>query len=593
MSDVDNAAKPHDSPTPRSPSTGLLPHVEASTSYTDNDTALRSRPRERSERVCVGEGEFSVSAGQLNPSQVTENRSSGHGHFGYGHPFPYYPHGLHPHYNYNHFAHAMYGIPGMQPTMQPMSGMAGMGFAPVQHNMATGVPGCSSEGATSVRPHLNTDSTSAVQRSRIHHSRSPDRDLSPQGGRRRSSPRLSRSKRRRSPSLGSTSTRRRRGQSSSSQASSPSPRRSFVQKARNHRSVSSSSRSSENDEDSQDEQDFGSLKLRDCKTLVGDLRPDLVSARSHSGKRVLSAGERVLKRKGGDDSLCFAQSSLVTDCLEKLSLKLRDQDEAPATDQPAELTDSCLKTGELLPRAGVFMSAQDNSLLAQGSLPAKRLTLSNSDRSARSRNLSFKPLLKEKGLLSLEDSARRGLQSLSVTDTILGIVVDSLSGKELDKAYTRRPSEYELLQLLDFACKGINHAVDATARCYVNSVLIRRDSFLHEADKLPKDDDRSALRSLPIAAPALIGPQVEKNVERWEKRQFDTSVRSIVSKAAKHRSPSKKRASSTDNRPPFKSGRFQSASSSRSSSASHRPSGRGRFPGHQGKSKPKASAHPQ
>ena len=176
----------------------------------------------------------------------------------------------------------------------------------------------------------------------------------------------------------------------------------------------------------------------------------------------------------------------------------------------------------------------------------------------------------------------------------MGIVADCLDDSQpLDVEYARKPDKQEVLQLVHFACKSLKHAVDATARCYLNTVLIKRDSFLHTADKLPDDYDRSALRSLPISAPALIGPQVALNVEKWEKRQFDRSVHSIVAKADKvGHSPRKRFRSASDQR--SASGSKKSYSSAfRSSSFSRQKSSRGRFIPKNGKSKPKASAHPQ
>ena len=511
----------------------------------------------------------------------------------YGYPMPFYGH----------------------PTMfgpQPMSGMAGVGFAPMaQHSQPGG--GTYHQTSTCAGPESGAGTSSSTghkksytrSEKRVTHSLPRAYDVSPQRERRRSLSRATRRKGRRSPSRESSISpqRRGRGSSLSSQSRSPSPRRSFVQRMRKRRSRSSSpARSMESGEEEQElveeEEEFSSLSFSDCVSLVQRIRPDLVSTSSKSDMKALSAGERsVFKRKTKDDVLCFEQSALVSETLCNLQTKIRSEEKTPSNDQPADLPHSALKIGELLPASPFLASRRRGnrgSFIAEGVLPSQKLAPSSSDLSARSNPSSFKPHLKEKGLVSLEESALRGLQSLSITDSLFGIVADCLDESQtLESEYTRRPSKQELLQLIHFACKCLNYAVDATARCYLNTVLIRRDSFLSSADKLPQDYDKSALRSLPISAPALIGPQVAHNVEKWEKRQFDRSVRSIVSKADKvERSPRKRARSASDQHSASGSKRFNS-SASRSSSFSQRKSSRGRFVPKNGKSKPKASAHPQ
>ena len=622
---IDSDALAASPPPLRSPSPKMAVGRFGNTSLqrsTAATTSLRPPPCqvESAARVVVA-GEHSSTV--VNPDRVRDcsPNITGASHGGQGAGSALYAQSsyqlpLNPHY---YHVNAMYGVP----VMQPMSGMAGVGYAQMHQNLSAPAPvpehnlanpgarptGTSDGGSASVCPQPGTSGANVSDQQRRKERSVPSHSRARDGShRRRSSSRVSRTSRRkrRSHSRDSRLSSRGRGRSSSSRASSsPSPRRSFVRRTREQRSRSSSlPRSVASGEDSQFErdEDFDSLSLKDCKALVGELRPDLVSASNGSisrNKRVLSAGERALKRKTDDDSLRFAQAQLVTDTLDKLTFSIQKEERTPALDQPAEHIEAALKTGDLLPPAPSFLHSkrqQIPSLLAEGSLPNSKLIPSSSDlrsRSHRGSKEKFTPLLREKGILSLEESALRGLQSLSITDTILGIVVDCVGDQDLDGAYSRRPSKSELLQLLDFACKGINHAVDATARCYLNSILIRRDSFLGSADKLPNSYDRSALRSLPISAPALIGPQVEKNVEKWEKQQFDSSVRSIVAKASKRRSPSpKKRAHSADNRPSSKFARFQ-PSSARFASSSQKFSNKGRFNSKQGKSKPKASAHPQ
>ena len=449
-------------------------------------------------------------------------------------------------------------------------------------------------------------SRASLSRRREH--RSPVRECSPSPHKKEyiSSSRAARSRKRqrRSISRGSSFSPRSEGPNSPLRDSvSPSSRRSFVQKARNRRSLSSSPpRSAAGEEEDQnfDEDEDFALSRHECLALIKELRPDLVSAGSNYKKKALSAGERSLSRhKSRNDALCFAQSPLVSDTLTNLQSDIRKGIDSLPEDKPADLPPSTLKTGDLLKSAPMFAWSsltKGSLLLAEGPLPAEKLSPSSSDLTSRSKqsNNSFKPVLKEKGLLSLEESALRGLQSLSVSDSIMGIIADCLDDKQpLDKSYSRRPTQHELLQLTNFACRGITHAVDATARCYLNAVLIKRDSFLNSADKLPEEYDRSALRSLPISAPALIGPQVALNVKRWEKRHFDSSVHSIVARADKDkRSPRKRHQSAPSHRPASKFRRYDS-SGSRAWPSSRANSGRGRPLSRQGKSKPKASAHPQ
>ena len=134
--------------------------------------------------------------------------------------------------------------------------------------------------------------------------------------------------------------------------------------------------------------------------------------------------------------------------------------------------------------------------------------------------------------------------------------------------------------------------MDAASRCYLNSILIRRDSFLSTADNLPDDYDRAALRALPISAPALLGPQVSVNVENWDKKKFDSSVRSIISKAGKDRRSPRKRSFRTDSQPPSKSRRFDSSASQHPSSRGGAGRGKTKSFSSRGKPTPK-SAHPQ
>ena len=539
---------------------------------------------------------------------------------------PFYHHPFHP---------SMYAT-------QPMSGMAGVGFVPFSqaqnhfhappsssayHQSGTSgnngptsnacpAPGTSGSGAArrkkdvGVRRSSPRSGSESPQRDERRSSRTPvsyrgERDSSRR--KRSASPRSreclssragrSRRRQKRSSSRGSSYSPRRRGQISPPSSSSPSSRREFVQKARFQHSPSASpfhSANSGSEASVSDEEDHA-LSRSECLALIRDLKPDLVTS-GDSNKKVLSAGERAFsRRKSQDSALRFVQSSLVSDTLAKIQTEIRKESEL-LPDQPVDLPHATLKTGELVKPPHVFTSSfsrKISSPLAEGNLPSEKLTPSSSDLTSRSKSSgNFKPVLKEKGLLSLEESALRGLQSLSVVDSILGIVADCVNdNRPLDQSYARRPSSRELSQLINFACKGINHAVDASARCYLNTVLIKRDCFLKSADRLPDENDRSALRSLPISAPALIGPQVAANVERWEKRQFDSSVRSIMSRADKRKhSPQKRHLSASSHTPASK---FRKFDSSYSRSSSHGGASRGRFPSKRGKSKPKASAHPQ
>ena len=508
--------------------------------------------------------------------------------------------------------HPYYGHPGMFGS-QPMSGMAGVGFAPLpQQTQPASTSGAAiqqSQPASCAvpEPQAGTSGSTEHRRSSKRSGKKPGLSLprayesSPPSRRDRSSSRFSRIRGGRSPSLESSVSSRRRGRDPSS---SPSPRRSFVRKTRKGRSVSSSSAPSlESGEEeevlAEAEAELSALSIQECLSLVKGIRPDLVSAGKKSDERVLSAGERALaKRKSKGDSLCFVQSDLVSKTLSNLQSKIRGNKKIPPLDQPADLPHSALKMGDLLPSPQSWHGKTDRvSFLAEGVLPLEKLTPSSSDLSSRSNPSlkTFKPFLKESGLTKIEEAALMGLQCLSVSDSVLGIVADCLVDSDpLDKEYARRPSKEELLQLVSFACKFINRAVGSTARCYLNTILIKRDSFLHSADKLEQDYDKSALRSLPISAPALIGPQVALNVEKWEKRQFDHSVRSIVSKAHKkvEHSPRKRARSTSDQRSASGSKRFYS-SAFRSSSSSQQRAGRGRFNPKNQKSKPKASAHPQ
>ena len=386
---------------------------------------------------------------------------------------------------------------------------------------------------------------------------------------------------------------------------SPSPSRcSFVQRARSgrHRSPSSSSsRSSGSEEEGHDSgeenEKLFDFSLQSNLALIGQIRPDLVENETSKDRtRVLSAGERALsKRKAKDEALVLKQSDLISQTLKNLQFEMRNESDPPAQDKPADLPHGALKTGDLLRPPKSFTRRKGNSTpsLAKGMLPSEKLTPSSSDLSCRSNpKQEFKPLLKEKGLSQLEESALRGLEALSITDTVLGVLADCMDESSSKEDLSRNPSNHELLQLLHFACKSVTHAVDATARCYVNTVLIKRDSFLGVSDKLPDVYNRAALRSLPITAPSLIGPQVAVNVEKYEKRQFDTSVRKIVSKAGGQKSSPRKRFSHPESQPPAKFKRGD-GSSSRSSSFSKRNMGKGNHHSNRGKPKPKGSAHPQ
>ena len=533
-------------------------------------------------------------------------------------PYPYQPMPL-PQY---------YGYPGMFP--QPMSGMAGVGYAPMpQHSQPMTVhqtsasasagfePQASTSGYvvgqssafTGSEPQAGTTSGKVPRSSKVRSAKNLTLPHSysspPQRSRGRSFSRSSHRRGRHSPSHESSKSPQSNGRDSSSSSRgslSPSSRRSFVQKTRKRRSFSSSSAHSSGSEEEDlafdEESELPTLSIHDCLSLVKGIKPDLISS-NKSNMRVLSAGERSLsKHKSKDGSLCFVQSALVSDRLSSLQAMIRGEDKTPAKDQPADLPHSALKIGQYLPAPSFFRNHKEGSrgsFLAEGILPSQKLTPSSSDLSSRSNpsHKEFKPLLKEKGLAEMEQAALKGLQSLSITDSVMGIVADCIDDSQpLDAEYSRRPSKQELLQLVHFACKCINHAVDASSRCYLNTVLIKRDSFLQSADKLPQDYDKSALRSLPISSPALIGPQVTLNVEKWEKRQFDRSVRSIVSKADRvERSPRKRARSASDHHPSHGSKRFFS-SANRPSFAQQKAS-RGRSGPKYGKSKPKASAHPQ
>ena len=55
----------------------------------------------------------------------------------------------------------------------------------------------------------------------------------------------------------------------------------------------------------------------------------------------------------------------------------------------------------------------------------------------------------------MEESALRGLEALSVTDSLLGFVVDSLDSDSTgSQLFSRTPSNSDLLQLMLFACKA-------------------------------------------------------------------------------------------------------------------------------------------
>ena len=457
--------------------------------------------------------------------------------------------------------------------MQPMSGMAGVGFAPFSQGhppMPVSVGHNVQEGIKS-----SQQRESAVSSKRNLHS--------PQ----RLSSSTSRKKRTRSPSPFRRSL-------------SPSSRRSFVRRARNLLpSDSSSSRSSGSEEE--DDGEFQEERNLDFSfsagiALVADIRPDLVTSSDKERDRVISAGERVFsRRKSTEEPRALKQADLVTETLAKLQLDLRGQQEPPAPGEPAELPHRALKTGELLPPTHSLAKGgkSKRSLLGKGSLPDSRLVPSRSDLSSRSSSkVTFKPFLKEKGLNHLEDTARRGLEALSISDTLLGVVMDSLDSESLSDSYTRQPSKDELLQLMLLACKSVAQATDSVARCYLDAILIRRDSFLSSADRLPEEYDRSALRSLPIASPTLIGPQVALNVEKFEKKQFDTSVRSIVSKSGGKKASPRKRSLHSDFHTPAKFKR-RDGSSSRPSSFFKKNTGRGNHHSSRGKSQPKGSAHPQ
>ena len=467
---------------------------------------------------------------------------------------PYYP----------HFPGMYYGQ-----GMQPMSGMAGVGFAPFSQGQPPNPHGSYAVPGT--------------------------------GGFAQQGERSARASHRAASLSGSVSPRRRqRGRSPVSYrgSRSPSPRRAFVQKARKHRSPShSSSHSSGSEEEGhgeteelEEEKSFD-FSIQSNLAILGQLRPDLVSPASRDRARALSAGERALSKRQAKDLLVLKQSELVADTLKNLQLEIRAENDPPAPDQPADLPHGALKTGDLLrPPKGFIRRKNATAFLAKGVLPSDKLTPSSSDLSCRSNRQEFKPVLKEKGLAHLEESALRGLESLSVTDTVLGVVADFLDDSSGEDS--RKPSNHELRQLLHFACRSVTHAVDATARCYLSTILVRRDSFLGSADKLPDTYNRAALRCLPISAPALFGPQVALNVEKWDKREFDFSVRKIVSKAGGRKSSPRKRFSNPESLPPAKF-RKGDVSSSRSSSFSKRNTGRGNHHSSRGKSKPKGSAHPQ
>ena len=131
---------------------------------------------------------------------------------------------------------------------------------------------------------------------------------------------------------------------------------------------------------------------------------------------------------------------------------------------------------------------------------------------------------------------------------------------------------------------------DSLARGYLNSILIKRDSFLSEASKLPDANDRSALRSLPISPTALFGPQVKLSVERWAKNDFDDTVKDCMKSKARSESKKPFKRPRTDSKPP----RPQNlASDSFANSHPKKSYGNKNQTSYRGKPKPKGSAHPQ
>ena len=530
----------------------------------------------------------------------------------------------------------------VHPSMQPMSGMAGVGYAPFFHGQAQ--PGFFQRPMgcpESSNPHgVGSRSEPAHARSRPSrrgsvHSGSPSPSLS-------SSRRLqvSPSSRRglvcsgsSSPPAPSSSSRRRLGDSSSvrggrarsnspsplaqdatrkrgrratparAESLSPSPRRNFVREARRGRSSSSSSSSSSSQSDEEEEKTASriqedapdnkeSFSFARALSIVAELRPDLVTSSEGGPKKALSSGEKIFsKNDQATGNIVLKQSDLLCSTLINLQQELRGaNNDPPSSTEVADLLQGAMKTGDLFSTPS---SLHKRPLLAKGILPSKRLTPSRSDLSCRKsgkNSNSFKPLLKEKSLTSMEETALRGLEALSIVDSVLGVVMGSREGSPLSNLYPRRPTEDEISDLLLLTCKGVSLATNCLARGYMNAVLIKRDSFLSEASKLPDVSDRSALRSLPIAPPALLGPQVKLTVKRCEKDDFEESVKDCLKSKARSESRQSPKRRRTDFKPPQSK---KSGGDSFANSYSKKSFGKKNQPSNQGKPKPKGSANPQ
>ena len=224
---------------------------------------------------------------------------------------------------------------------------------------------------------------------------------------------------------------------------------------------------------------------------------------------VQSAAEADLGMRPASSSAgpCLTESPMMAEILGGCMEAVRGGDKAPV---PGSVPSS--------PSAwppGVFVKPKtlpfDHKRFICNAIPSAAATLSQGelsllneqDRSGRSVSL------KDKNMMELEESSRRGLMAISALDSFLsGLIRTFKAGSEKDPFELKEEIDTDdLLAFMQAVTSCARFAAHSFATLQVNLVLARRDAVLAKSHVLSKDAGlKGSLRALPLRSDALFGP---------------------------------------------------------------------------------------
>ena len=289
--------------------------------------------------------------------------------------------------------------------------------------------------------------------------------------------------------------------------------------------------------------------------LLKAYRPDLVVEKS-SQSSCRTEAERVLEdgNQAAQPTFLAKQSPFIAALLSQLEADVRGEKEPKSG--PSSSMVPPVKVSNPLPgcsfdsnlpevppvsdnamKRGTFFKAVSKSRpfpkpsyvpILHSNLPQAPLSLSDACRSALSKrhvDARVKGHIPEKSLKDWEDLARMGLESASLTESVLSVI--SVAKNTRGAQSVKTMSDRDLRVLLWFMSKTVRSLSDCLARLFFNSILARRDAFLGNASSRLSPETLNRIRALPFDSHSVFGPQVASAVNQANSRAITDQFLSL------------------------------------------------------------------